>query len=41
VLAKKGDIAAATEHLRQAASGADPTLRQITNELLRQLNAKP
>ncbi len=41
VLAKKGDIAAATEHLRQAAGTADPTLRQIAHQLLEELAAKP
>jgi tetratricopeptide (TPR) repeat protein len=41
VLAKKGDIAGATEHLRLAAGGSDPTLRQIARQLLEQLAAKP
>jgi tetratricopeptide (TPR) repeat protein len=41
VLAKKGDIAGATEHLRQAASAADPRLRQIALQLLEQITAKP
>jgi cytochrome c-type biogenesis protein CcmH/NrfG len=41
VLAKKGDIAGATEHLRLAAGGSDPTLRQIALQLLEQLRAKP
>ena len=41
VLAKKGDIAAAAEHLRQAAGASDPTLRQMALQLLQQLTAKP
>jgi predicted CXXCH cytochrome family protein len=41
VLAKKGDIAAATVHLRKASDAADPTLRQIALKLLEQLTAKP
>ena len=41
VLAKRGDIAGATEHLRQASSAADPTLRQIAQQLLEQLPASP
>jgi tetratricopeptide (TPR) repeat protein len=41
VLAKKGDIAGATVHLRQAANAADPRLRQIAQQLLEQLTAKP
>jgi tetratricopeptide (TPR) repeat protein len=41
MLAKKGDIAGATEHLRLAAGGSDPTLRQIALQLLQQLAAKP
>jgi hypothetical protein len=41
VLAKKGDIAGATEHLRQASGAADPRLRQIALQLLEQLTAKP
>jgi len=41
MLAKKGDIAGATEHLRLASSAADPRLRQIAVRLLEQLTGKP
>jgi tetratricopeptide (TPR) repeat protein len=41
VLAKRGDIVGATEHLRLAAGAADPTLRQIASQLLEQLAARP
>jgi len=41
VLAKRGDNAAATEHLRQAATATDPTLRKIAQDLLEQLAARP
>lgn len=41
VLAKRGDIAGATEHLRRASEASDPTLRQIAQQLLEQLTAKP
>jgi predicted CXXCH cytochrome family protein len=41
VLAKKGDIAGATEHLRLAAGASDATLRQMALQLLRELTAKP
>jgi tetratricopeptide (TPR) repeat protein len=41
VLAKRGDIAAAIEHLRQAATASDPTLRRIALDLLEQLAARP
>jgi predicted CXXCH cytochrome family protein len=40
-LAKKGDIAGAVDHLRQASAAADPRLRQIAQQLLQQLTAKP
>jgi tetratricopeptide (TPR) repeat protein len=41
VLAKRGDIAGATEHLRQASTTSDPTLRKIALDLLDQLAARP
>jgi tetratricopeptide (TPR) repeat protein len=41
VLAKKGDIAGAAAHLRQASNSSDPRLRQIALQLLEQLTAKP
>lgn len=41
VLAKKGDIAGAAVHLKLASEAADPRLRQIALDLLRQLTAKP
>jgi predicted CXXCH cytochrome family protein len=41
VLAKKGDVAGAREHLGQASGAADPTLRRIAQQLLQQLAAKP
>ena len=40
VLAKKGDIAGAVEHLRQASGASDPALRQMALQLQRELTAK-
>ena len=37
MLAKKGDVAGALEHLRQASTAADPTLARIAQQLLQQL----